>query len=99
MAIFFAFLGGLAVYAVFRLITGFYIVRPDQRAVLTTFGRANRLPGAMQKADDPDVHMSDDERERYQWPKVAVRPPGGPYFKWPWQEVHKVSVSTQAIGL
>ena len=25
--------------------------------------------------------------------------PGGPYFKWPWQEVHKVDVATQAVDL
>ena len=25
--------------------------------------------------------------------------PGGPYFKWPWQGVHKVSVATQAVDL
>ena len=34
----------VGIYAVFRvLFTGFYIVRPDQRAVLTSFGRAQRL--------------------------------------------------------
>jgi regulator of protease activity HflC (stomatin/prohibitin superfamily) len=97
-----AFLGGVGLYALFRvLITGFYIVRPDQRAVITTFGRANRLPAMHgdKEDDDPALHLSPAERERYQHPKVVVIPPGGPYFKWPWQQVHKVSVSTQAIGL
>lgn len=93
-----AFLAGLAIYAVIRvLITGFYVVRPDQRAVLTTFGRAERLSEGIHKDDDP--HLSPEERDRYQYPKVRVIPPGGPYFKWPWQEVHKVSIATQAIGL
>lgn len=99
MTILLAFLGGLAVYAFIRvLITGFYTVRPDQRAVLTSFGRADRLPNPeREKADDPA--MSVDEHQRYKYPKVHVIGPGGPYFKWPWQQVHKVSVATQAVDL
>lgn len=90
---------GVGIYAVFRvLITGFYIVRPDQRAVLTSFGRAQRLSeDAGSKADAP--HLTADEQQRYQYPQVRVIPPGGPYFKWPWQEIHKVSVATQAVDL
>jgi regulator of protease activity HflC (stomatin/prohibitin superfamily) len=66
--------------------------------VLTTFGRAERLgDGLEQKADDP--HLSPDERRRYQYPRVRVITPGGPYFKWPWQRVHKVSVATQAVDV
>lgn len=98
MTVLLSFLAGLAIYAVFRLlITGFYTVRPDQRAVLTTFGRADRSPQseAAQGADN----LSSDERERYRYPAVRVIGPGGPYFKWPWQEVHKVSVATQAVDL
>jgi len=30
---------------------------------------------------------------------VRVIPPGGPYFKWPWEKVHKVSIATQTINL
>ena len=29
------------------------------------------------------------------YPQVRVIPPGGPYFKWPWEHVHKVSIATQ----
>jgi len=99
MSIALGFLGGLLAYAVVRVVlTGFYVVRPDQRAVLTTFGRAERLPAEMEsKADDP--HMSPDERKRYQYPRVPIIRPGGPYFKWPWQQVHKVTVSTEAVDL
>ncbi len=94
-----AFLLGLIAFVGFRvLITCLYIVRPDQRAVLTTFGRAERLPGEpTTQIDVPD--LSDEERERYKYPAVRVIQPGGPYFKWPWQEVHKVSVSTQSVDL
>ena len=94
-----AFLGGLAVYCLLRvLLPCFYIVRPDQRAVLTSFGRAQRLPpGSVDKADAP--YLSEEERRLYDYPHVRVIRPGGPYFKWPWQKVHKVSVSTQAVDI
>jgi regulator of protease activity HflC (stomatin/prohibitin superfamily) len=28
-----------------------------------------------------------------------VIPPGGPYFKWPWERVHKVSIATQTVNM
>jgi regulator of protease activity HflC (stomatin/prohibitin superfamily) len=97
MIYFFCFLGSLAVYAVFRvLISGFYTVRPDERAVLTSCGRAQRMPGDT-LAEDPN--LSEDEQDRYRYPAVQVIGPGGPYFKWPWQKVHKVSVATEAVDL
>lgn len=94
-----AFWGGVFVYAVIRtVITGLYIVRPDERVVLTTFGRADRLPGEeVNKIDDPQ--LSPEEQERYVYPRVRVTGPGGPYFKWPWQQVHRVSVATQSVNL
>ncbi len=94
--IIFGFLVGLVIYVVFRLVlSGFYVVRPDQRAVLTSFGRAARV--SKEAVDDP--HLSDDEKERYVYPQVQVIRPGGPYYKFPWQKVHKVSVSTKAVDL
>jgi regulator of protease activity HflC (stomatin/prohibitin superfamily) len=30
---------------------------------------------------------------------VRVIPPGGPYFKWPWERVYKVSVATQTVNM
>ncbi len=90
---------GVFVYAVVRvLISGLYTVRPDQRAVLTTFGRAERMPGEGDKKFD-DPQLSDEEHERYVYPRVRVIGPGGPYFKWPWQRVFRVSVATQAVAL
>ncbi len=92
-----AFVLGLVVYVIFRVgIRGFFTVRPDERAVKTSFGRAERLPGApAQAAGD----LNDDERERYTYPQLQVIPPGGPYLKMPWQTVHKVSAATQAIDI
>ncbi|MGE3310960.1 MAG: SPFH domain-containing protein [Limisphaerales bacterium] len=96
MIIALSFLVGLVMYAFFRvLVTVFYTVRPDERAVVTTFGRAERLPGEQA----PDPRLTPEEQARYRYPQVRVIGPGGPYFKWPWQRVFKVSVATQAVPL
>ena len=43
-----SFFLGFVLYVVFRvLIRGFYTVKPDERAVVTSFGRAQRLGQAM----------------------------------------------------
>lgn len=81
--------------AIAVLAKGFYTVRPNERAVLTSFGRAERRPGA----DATDPQLSDEEQQRYQYPRLHVVQPGGPYFKWPWQMVYKVSIATQAVSV
>jgi regulator of protease activity HflC (stomatin/prohibitin superfamily) len=40
-----------------------------------------------------------EEKERYNYPQLRVIPPGGPYFKWPWERIYKVSVATQTINM
>ncbi len=93
---FITFLLGLMVYFIVRAgIGGFFTVRPDERAVKTSFGRAERLGGP--PTDDPT--LSEDEQQRYSYPQVRVIPPGGPYLKMPWQKVHKVSVATQSVEI
>jgi regulator of protease activity HflC (stomatin/prohibitin superfamily) len=94
---------GLAVYAAFRILPGcLYTVAPDQRAVKTRFGAAELL---RMQAESPDIaapidpSLSKDERERYRYPQVRVIGPGGPYFKLPWEDVHRVSVATHAVDL
>lgn len=94
--IFVAFLVGFSIYAIIRaLASGFYTVKPNERAVITSLGRAVRMPGG----ETGDEQLSEDEQKRYQYPSVEVIQPGGPYFKWPWQKVHKVSVATQTVSL
>ncbi len=89
------FLLGIFAYAAVRILIGcLYTVRPDQRAVITSFGAVQKL---QEKAAPPP--LTGDERERYEYPQVRVVGPGGPYFKLPWQQVHKVSVATQAVDL
>jgi regulator of protease activity HflC (stomatin/prohibitin superfamily) len=43
--------------------------------------------------------LNDDEKERYAYPQVRVIMPGGPYFKWPWERIHKVSIATETLNM
>lgn len=81
------------------LVTGIYTVNQNERAVKTSFGRAQRV-GQATMLDHPIAEsLRPEERERYAYPQVRVIPPGGPYFKWPWEKVYKVSVSTQTVSM
>lgn len=91
-----AFLFGLMLYVVFKVgVRGFFTVKPNERAVKTSFGRAKRKPGA----PAGNSNLSEDERERYNYPQLEVIGPGGPYLKMPWEDVHKVSVATEAVDI
>ncbi|MDC0268124.1 SPFH domain-containing protein [bacterium] len=88
--------GGLCVYIAFTcLVSGFYTVKPNERAVISSLGKAVRMPGG---SEEPSELQSEDAG-LYRYPAVEVVQPGGPYFKWPWQKVHKVSVATQTVAL
>jgi regulator of protease activity HflC (stomatin/prohibitin superfamily) len=90
-----AFLIGIVLYVTAKVLIGcLYTVRPDQRAVVTSFGAVETL-----RQSEPAAPMTSDEKERYEYPQVRVVGPGGPYFKMPWQQAHKVSVATQAVDL
>lgn len=78
---------------------GFYTVDQSERAVITSFGRAQRLTGATTAVIPEGAAMRDSEKERYIWPQVRVVGPGGPYFAWPWQRVHKVSIATRTVNM
>lgn len=82
------------------VLSGFYTVQPNERAVKTRFGRAERI-GKYTTLDDPALieGLREKEKERYSYPQVRVIPPGGPYFRWPWEKVYKVSVATQTINM
>jgi len=91
---------GVAAWSLVRFFpNGFSTVNPNERAVKTVFGRAQRV-GAVTTLDSPLANlMRRDERERYVYPQVRVIGPGGPYFKWPWERVYKVSVATETINM
>jgi regulator of protease activity HflC (stomatin/prohibitin superfamily) len=99
-AIFLGFVFGFIVWFLVRyLVAGLYTVNQNERAVKTSFGRAERV-GNASTADDPiAAGLNAEEKERYNYPQVRVIPPGGPYFKWPWEKVYKVSVATQTINM
>lgn len=81
------------------LVAGLYTVNQNERAVKTSFGLAERVGEAM-TADSPIAeYLSTDDKLLYNYPQVRVIPPGGPYFKWPWEEVHKVTIATQTINM
>jgi regulator of protease activity HflC (stomatin/prohibitin superfamily) len=90
---------GFIVYFIIRtVLTGIYTVDQNERAVLTSFGRAERLGGST--LDDPiSESLNDEEKARYTYPQLRVIGPGGPYFKMPWQNVYKITVSTQTLNI
>src|SRR5580704_14031995 len=91
---------GFIVWFVIRyVVTGFFTVDQNERAVKTRFGRAERVGVATTIDDAIAKSFDEEERQRYCYPQVRVIPPGGPYFKWPWEEVHKVSVATQTMNM
>ncbi len=93
------FVGFLAWFFVRCVVTGFYTVDQNQRAVKTCFGRAERI-GTATTLDDPIAQsLKPEQRQRYCYPQVRVIHAGGPYFKWPWEKVHKVTIATQTMNM
>jgi regulator of protease activity HflC (stomatin/prohibitin superfamily) len=92
---------GLMAWFVLRFIVmGLYTVDQNERAVKTSFGRAVRVIGGKTTLDDPIAEpLRPEERDRYRYPQVRVIPPGGPYFKMPWERIHKVSSATVTVNM
>jgi regulator of protease activity HflC (stomatin/prohibitin superfamily) len=81
------------------ILLGVYTVDQNERAVMTSFGRAERVPGKTTLDDPIAEFLRPEERERYSYPQVRVILPGGPYFKMPWQKIHKVSIATMTVNM
>src|SRR5215471_1824219 len=94
-----AVVGFVAWFLVRYLVAGIYTVDQNERAVKTSFGRAERIGSSTTLQDPIAESLLAEEKERYSYPQVRVIPPGGPYFKWPWEKVYKVSVATQTINM
>ncbi len=91
--------GFITWFLVRYLIAGLYTVDQNERAVKTSFGRAERI-GDLSTLDDPvSAMLNDDQKSRYDYPQVRVIMPGGPYFKWPWERIIKVSVATSTVNM
>lgn len=90
--------GFIVWFLVRYLLAGFYTVNQNERAVKTSFGRADRL--AKSTLEDPFAeYLRPEERDRYNYPQVRVIQPGGPYWKWPWERIYKVSIATQTMNM
>jgi regulator of protease activity HflC (stomatin/prohibitin superfamily) len=94
-----AAIGLLAWFVLRFLVMGLYTVDQNERAVKTSFGRAQRVPGRTTLDDPMAEALRPEERERYSYPQVRVIPPGGPYFKMPWEQIHKVSIATMTVNM
>lgn len=85
--------------AVRFVLTCLFTVDPNERAVKTVLGKAQRIGDATTLDSPLGEQLTDDERNRYSYPQVRVITPGGPYFKWPWEQVYKVSVATDTVNM
>jgi regulator of protease activity HflC (stomatin/prohibitin superfamily) len=92
-------IGFLGWFVLRYVILGFYTVDQNERAVLTSFGRAHRISAATTVFTAEGMQLRESEKARYEYPQVHVIGPGGPYFKWPWQRVHKVSIATRTVNM
>ncbi len=91
---------GIAAWFVLRyVVTGFYTVDQNERAVKTVMGRAVRIGDATTLDAEISADLRPDEKDRYSYPQVRVIPAGGPYFKWPWEKIHKISIATQTVNM
>ena len=90
--------GFLAWFFVRYGLGGFYTIGPNERALITTFGRAQRLGDHTTLEDPVAQSLRPEEAERYAYPQVRVIGPG---FSWkfPWQDVYKVSVATVTVSI
>jgi regulator of protease activity HflC (stomatin/prohibitin superfamily) len=77
---------------------GFYTIGPNERAVLCTFGRAQRLQDETTLSDPIAEKLNDDEKQRYEYPQVRIVAPGF-HWKLPWQTLHRASMATSTVSI
>jgi regulator of protease activity HflC (stomatin/prohibitin superfamily) len=98
-AIFGIVVGIAAFLLVYCLLGGIYTVNQNERAVVTNFGRAERI-GRKSTLELPIAqYLSPEDRDRYEYPQIRVIGPGGPYLRMPWQRIYKVSLASQTINV
>lgn len=91
--------GWLLYFFVRCILAGVYTVKQNERAVVTSFGRARRIEGKTTLDLPLAASLHEKDRDRYCYPQLRVIGPGGPYFKFPWQKVHKVDVAIRTVNL
>ena len=77
---------------------GFYTIGPNERAVLCTFGRAQRLADETTLSDPIAEKLTLEEKQRYEYPQVRVVAPGF-HWKLPWQTLHRASIATSTVSI
>jgi regulator of protease activity HflC (stomatin/prohibitin superfamily) len=91
--------GFVAFFLTYCLLGGLYTVNQNERAVITNFGKAERL----NRQTTLDLLIAEalnaEERARYVYPQLRVIQPGGPYLRPPWQRVYKASLAIQTINV
>jgi len=91
---------GFAVWFLLRyVLSAIYTVDQNERAVKTIFGRAERMGNNTTATTVLGDNLTDEQKARYNYPIVRVIPPGGPYFKWPWERIYKANIATQTINM
>ena len=99
MTLFVGILLGILLAILGTFLFGVYIIGPTERGVITNFSRVQRTTGTT--ADDPVLGalLKEEEKGRYNYPNIRVIPPGGPFFKWPWQRLYKVGMTIETTDL
>jgi len=91
-------LGGLIYFFLRCILAGFYTVDPNERAVKTAFGRAERLGDQRTTSLPIATELNADERKRYDFPVLRVIGPGL-HFKMPWEKIYKTPIATETINM
>jgi regulator of protease activity HflC (stomatin/prohibitin superfamily) len=100
MAIFLGMVAGFLAWFIVRyMLLSLYTVEQNERAVKTVLGRAERVGNATTANSPLGETLTEEHKKRYNYPQVRVIQPGGPYFKWPWERVYKVSIATQTVNM
>ena len=93
------FIIGILIYFLIRcVLSGFYSIDQNERAVKTSFGRAQRFENHRTSSQPLSQHFTEEERERYDFPVVHVIGPGL-HFKMPWEKIYKTSIATETINM
>lgn len=94
-----SFVFGILIYFVLRcIVSGFFTVDQNERAVKTVFGRAQRKDGLNTSSLPISDKLTSNEKERYTFPIIDFVGPGL-HFKFPWEKVYKVSIATETINM
>lgn len=90
---------GIIIYFLIRcVLSGFYTVDQNERAVKTRFGRAQRFENHRTSTQLLSESLNEEERARYDFPVVHVIGPGL-HFKMPWEKIYKTSIATETINM